>query len=48
MYVGREGDEPIVGNALWVTSFRDPDGYRIDFESPTEVPEGTPLSAHRG
>jgi lactoylglutathione lyase len=32
---------PFVGNALWVTSFTDPDGYKIDFESPTNVPEET-------
>jgi lactoylglutathione lyase len=32
---------PFVGNGLWVTAFVDPDGYRIDFESPTDVPEGT-------
>ena len=33
--------EPFVGNALWVTSFTDPDGYKLDFESPTDVPEET-------
>jgi lactoylglutathione lyase len=33
--------EPFVGNALWVTSFTDPDGYKLDFESPTDVPEDT-------
>jgi catechol 2,3-dioxygenase-like lactoylglutathione lyase family enzyme len=32
---------PYVGNSLWVTSFTDPDGYRLDFESPTNVPEDT-------
>ena len=32
---------PFVGNGLWVTSVTDPDGYRLDFESPTEVPEET-------
>jgi len=32
---------PFVGNNLWVTSFTDPDGYRLDFESPTDVPEDT-------
>jgi lactoylglutathione lyase len=32
---------PFVGNGLWVVSFTDPDGYRIDFESPTDVPEDT-------
>ncbi len=37
---------PYVGNGLWVTSFVDPDGYKIDFESPTDVPEDTVYS-HR-
>ena len=32
---------PFVGNALWVVSYSDPDGYRIAFESPTDVPEET-------
>jgi lactoylglutathione lyase len=32
---------PFVGNSLWVTSVRDPDGYAIYFESPTDVPEET-------
>jgi lactoylglutathione lyase len=32
---------PFVGNGLWVVPFSDPDGYRIDFESPTDVPEET-------
>jgi lactoylglutathione lyase len=35
---------PFVGNRLWVVSFSDPDGYRIDFESPTDVPEETEYS----
>ena len=34
---------PFVGNGLWVVSIADPDGYRIDFESPTDVPEETEL-----
>jgi len=29
---------------MWVTSLTDPDGYRIDFESPTDVPEETVYS----
>lgn len=33
--------EPFVGNNMWVVSLRDPDGYKINFESPTDVPEGT-------
>jgi lactoylglutathione lyase len=35
---------PFVGNGLWVVPFSDPDGYRIDFESPTNVPEETEYS----
>lgn len=35
---------PYVGNRLWVVSFSDPDGYRIDFESPTNLPEETEYS----
>ena len=30
---------PFVGNHLWVVALADPDGYRIDFESPTDAPE---------
>ena len=30
---------PFVGNRLWVVTLNDPDGYRIDFESPTDAPE---------
>lgn len=41
---GLHPTEPFVGNGLWVTSLRDPDGYRLDFESPTDVPEDTTLS----
>lgn len=33
--------KPFVGNGLWVVSLRDPDGYRIDFESPADLPEDT-------
>jgi len=36
--------EPFVGNRLWVTAVTDPDGYRLDFESPTDVREETRLS----
>jgi lactoylglutathione lyase len=38
---GLAPDRPFVGNGLWVTSFRDPDGYRLAFESPTDVAEET-------
>lgn len=30
---------PFVGNGMWVTSLRDPDGYRVEFESQTDAPE---------
>ena len=30
---------PFVGNAMWVTTLKDPDGYTLDFESPTDAPE---------
>jgi lactoylglutathione lyase len=36
---GIEAKRPFVGNAMWVTSLTDPDGYRLDFESPTDAPE---------
>jgi catechol 2,3-dioxygenase-like lactoylglutathione lyase family enzyme len=38
---GIAAQRPFVGNGLWVTSVSDPDGYRLDFESLTEVPEET-------
>jgi len=30
---------PFVGNRLWVVPLTDPDGYRIDFESPADASE---------
>ena len=42
---GVQAKEPYVGNKLWVTSVTDPDGYHIDFESPTDAPEETRLFA---
>jgi catechol 2,3-dioxygenase-like lactoylglutathione lyase family enzyme len=30
---------PFVGNGMWVTEIRDPDGYQLCFESPTDAPE---------
>ncbi len=33
---------------MWVTTLLDPDGYKIDFDSPTDVPEGTELSEPNG
>jgi lactoylglutathione lyase len=41
---GIETKEPIVGNHMWVVGMSDPDGYRIEFESPTDVPEETKYS----
>jgi lactoylglutathione lyase len=38
---GVSAKRPFVGNGLWVTSVTDPDGYHLDFESPTDVPEET-------
>ena len=34
---------PFVGNRLWVVPVTDPDGYRIEFESPTDAPEESVL-----
>jgi predicted enzyme related to lactoylglutathione lyase len=36
--------EPQVGNLMWEVCFADPDGYKISFSSPTDVPEETLLS----
>ena len=38
---GIQASHPFVGNAMWVTTLSDPDGYKIEFESPTDVPEET-------
>lgn len=43
---GVAAERPYVGNGLWVTSVTDPDGYRLDFESPTEVAEDTVYPAN--
>jgi lactoylglutathione lyase len=40
---GIQASRPFVGNGMWVTSLRDPDGYRVEFESRTDVPEETVL-----
>jgi uncharacterized glyoxalase superfamily protein PhnB len=34
---------PFVGNRLWVVPVTDPDGYRIEFSSPTDAPEESEL-----
>ncbi|HKO89681.1 MAG TPA: VOC family protein, partial [Polyangiaceae bacterium] len=36
--------EPRVGNRLWETDLRDPDGWHLAYESPTDVDEETRLS----
>ena len=36
--------EPQVGNSSWEVAFADPDGYSIQFSSPTDLPEETLLS----
>jgi catechol 2,3-dioxygenase-like lactoylglutathione lyase family enzyme len=36
---GIRASRPYVGNGMWVTSLRDPDGYSVEFESPTDAPE---------
>jgi len=41
---GLKASTPFVGNGLWVTGLSDPDGYRVEFESPTDVPEETVYS----
>jgi len=37
------GRRPFVGNRHWVVPLTDPDGYRIEFESPTDAPEESEL-----
>jgi lactoylglutathione lyase len=41
---GIEASRPFVGNGMWVTSLSDPDGYKIEFDSRTDVPEDTDFS----
>ncbi len=40
--------EPFVGNHMWVAGMKDPDGYAIEFESWTDVPEETKFSEWKG
>lgn len=35
---------PFVGNRMWVVPLSDPDGYRIEFDSPTEADEESELT----
>ena len=39
--------EPFVGNKMWVVQVKDPDGYKISFESFTDVSEETKYSQWR-
>lgn len=41
---GIAGREPQVGNNSWELFLLDPDGYHINFSSPTDLPEETLLS----
>ena len=41
---GIQTAEPFVGNNMWVVALVDRDGYKIEFESPTNVPEDTKFS----
>lgn len=40
---GIAAQTPFVGNGMWVTNVSDPDGYRLSFQSRTDVPEETVL-----
>jgi uncharacterized glyoxalase superfamily protein PhnB len=39
----RTRKRPYVGNHLWVVPVTDPDGYRMEFASPTDAPEESEL-----
>ena len=41
---GVKASRPVVGNRQWETFVSDPDGYRIVFVSPTNLPEDTEFS----
>jgi lactoylglutathione lyase len=41
---GIHAKNPFVGNGMWVTTMSDPDGYKLDFESPTDAPEESEYS----
>ena len=41
---GVAATRPFVGNGMWVTSVKDPDGYELYFESYTDVPEDSVYS----
>jgi len=44
---GIPASEPFVGNKMWVVQVKDPDGYKISFESFTDVAEETKYSEWR-
>jgi lactoylglutathione lyase len=41
---GLKPKEPFVGNNMWVVCLEDTDGFNLDFESVTDVPEETKYS----
>jgi lactoylglutathione lyase len=41
---GLQAAKPMVGNGNWEFMMSDPDGYKIEFESPTDLPEETEFS----
>lgn len=45
---GISASRPFVGNAMWVPSMLNPDGYKLYFESYTDVPEETEFSETGG
>jgi len=44
---GISASEPFVGNKMWVVQVKDPDGYKVSFESFTDVAEETKYSEWR-
>ncbi len=45
---GIQASKPFVGNSMWVTSLKDPDGYELHFESMTDAAEETEYSGQEG
>ncbi|MBN1583095.1 MAG: VOC family protein [Anaerolineae bacterium] len=45
---GIQVSRPFVSNGMWSISLSDPDGYRLEFESDTDVPEGTRYTEQEG
>jgi hypothetical protein len=41
--VAIQRNRPFVGNRLWVVPVTDPDGYHMEFSSPTDAAEDTEL-----